>query len=588
MADSSGKSWRELQAGVVLPVGPVPVGELSGVARAALDDFGLFRRRYLGRVSVAWQEDAAVRMVGLLGSGRREFVVVNCPPGSGKSTLFTHDIPVWLTVRDRSLRGLVGSRTFRQAESYTGRLRRTLQRRSPVEAKSHELESGLAFDAEAALAVEFGPFRPDNPDIWKRDQFTVLQVRETPTDEKESTWTAFGMDSGQLGWRVNFLVWDDLVDRVTTRTAEAIEGLESWWEDEAETRLEPGGVLVLQGQRLRSNDLYRHCLDMVTAEVDDEGEPGPSSVGRKYHHIVYRAHDDEGCEGEHGRGARAQPEGCLLDPVRLPWRELATIKRNRGSKYETLYQQRDVDPDDVLVPALWVSGGRGEDGVEHPGCWDAWRGLCELPKGLEPPLISAASADPSPSKFWSVQWWVAQPSTGQRWLMDLLRQRMDAPDFLDWYDSTRSFGGVMQSWQERSVALGVPITHWVVERNAAQRFLLQYDHVRRWQRFHAVEIIGHDTGMNKSSEEFGVQMLKNLWRFGQVRLPGRNDARHVSLKLVDEVTRWPNGGSDDCVMAEWFFEFRLPQLSDQLGCDVPAEPTPEWMSKLVEPDLLGV
>ena len=39
----------------------------------------------------------------------KRYLVVNCPPGSGKSTLFAHDIPAWLTVRNRQIRGMIGS-----------------------------------------------------------------------------------------------------------------------------------------------------------------------------------------------------------------------------------------------------------------------------------------------------------------------------------------------------------------------------------------------------------------------------------------------------------------------------------------------
>ena len=51
----------------------------------------------------------------------------------------------------------------------------------------------------------------------------------------------------------------------------------------------------------------------------------------------------------------------------------------------------------------------------------------------------------------------------------------------------------------------VPITTWVVEANAAQRFMLQYEHVRRWVAQSSVSIISHQTHRNKTDPNFGIQ-----------------------------------------------------------------------------------
>ena len=42
---------------------------------------------------------------------------------------------------------------------------------------------------------------------------------------------------------------------------EAKQNLRTWWDSEAETRLEPRGLLLVQGQRIQHDDLYRYCLD---------------------------------------------------------------------------------------------------------------------------------------------------------------------------------------------------------------------------------------------------------------------------------------------------------------------------------------
>src|SRR6478609_8745069 len=85
---------------------PLP---LSDEASKALEDFAYFRKRFFGRRSTPWQERAAYEILRSVQSEDREYVVVNCPPGSGKSTLFTHDVICWLIARDRTIRIMIGS-----------------------------------------------------------------------------------------------------------------------------------------------------------------------------------------------------------------------------------------------------------------------------------------------------------------------------------------------------------------------------------------------------------------------------------------------------------------------------------------------
>ncbi len=567
---------------------PIPTEELSPEAARALGDFEYFRARCLGRRSTPWQVEAGHLLRALLDTDDKEFVVINCPPGAGKSTLL-RDIMMWLIVRDRAVRLLLGSRTQRQANSYSAVIKRTLERRSPTRAKEAETRLGLAVDAESCLAMDYGPFRPTSrEEIWRGEQFTVVQAGETPTDEKESTVTAFGMDSGQLGWRVNGVFWDDLVDTSTVKTEKSIEDQQQWYEDEAETRLEPGGLLVLCGQRIASNDLYRHCLDMASmsvTELDAEGDLDTAALPRKYTHIVYKAHDEDRCQGEHQpRVAKPWPEGCLLDPIRLPWRELRHMIGQKERKFRVLYQQEDVDPAAVLIPKLWVDGGRdASTGEIFPGCWDLDRRLCELPEGLTPPLVSIASCDPSPSRYWAIGWWIYQPSTGMRFLMDLERRQMDAPDFLDWSQKTQTHSGLMQSWQRRSIGMGVPIQWWVIEQNAAQRWLFQFEHFRTWQARNNVRVIAHDThGQNKADPELGLEgRLKPIFRSGLIRLPGSQDGvtRTAALKLVDEATRYPDVSTDDTLMMTWFMEHNLHAMTATAAGRQPRKGTPGFVKE---------
>ena len=548
----------------------VPVGD----AQLALDDFALFRVRYLARGQVAWQIEAANRISELLRSDRKEFVVVNAPPGSGKSTFFTHDLPVWLACRDRKIRILLGSRTERQARMYTGRCRRTFEREQPVKADPRLVELGLAQDAVATLKDDFGVFKPVNNDLWRAEEFVLQQTDGTAVEDKESTFSSYGMDSGFLGGRYDLVIWDDLVDKKTLRGDQ--EMLLTWWEQEAETRVEPGGLLILQGQRMAADDLYRYALDLVDADEDETGDPP-----KKYTHICYRAHYEDKCQGhKKGEKLKAWPISCLLDPFRLPWRELQRIKANREDRFLVMYQQEDVDPADQLVPRLWIDGGKTASGELLPGCWDEGRQAGQIPRNLAGEWFSVVTADPSPSKFWSVQWWLYNPETKMQYLVDMERTPMEAPDFLDWHHASGEFSGLLEDWWWWSFEQKRPITHVIVEQNAAQRFLLQYDHVQRWRSERGVQIIPHSTNRNKLDADFGVQTIAPEYFFGRVRLPGStlDGSRKKMEPLVSELGTWPNGKTDDCVMAHWFLSWNAPKLFQVSARNAPQFQRPSWLA----------
>jgi hypothetical protein len=147
-------------------------------------------------------------------------------------------------------------------------------------------------------------------------------------------------------------------------------------------------------------------------------------------------------------------------------------------------------------------------------------------------------------------------------LMDLYRGKLRADELLEWQQNDGAYTGLMEHWQTRSERLGLPIKHWVIERNGAQRFLLQYDFVRRWTTSHATSIVPHDTTSNKHDPDYGVYILREPWRTARIRLPGKGpEARLASMKLVDEVQRYPHGWTDDQVMAQWFLFCHAPRLT---------------------------
>jgi len=554
-------STEEQDAGLS---GPIPFEKLSENAQRAWNDFPFFQEYYLGRIPLPWQEIAAMDIVARIVSPQEEYVVLNAPPGSGKTLLMTHDIPAWLTIRNRAIRGLMGAIVGHTATQYVNRLRRTLEWTRPIPGKPAEVAAGTAYDAKGCIAVDFGRFKPLSREVWTKEMFVVEQFDEGSILEKEATWTAFGFDQEFIGSRIDFMVWDDLVNPRKQRTIVAMEQLQNDWDDLVETRLEPRGVLALSGQRLSSSDLYRYNLDKRVPEVVDEATGEILESVPRYHHLLFPAHSDDRCQPEyHKRGAPAYPVGCLLAPKRLDWRKISYLKHQKhGERYEVVYQQKDVDPAHVLVPSAWVWGSG-----DFPGCVDRDRDRLELPRDREgrlllpPPNFSAVSIDPSPSRYWGIEWWFYNAATEFRYLLDLERRRMEAPDLLSYNNG--EYAGLLEEWWQTSKRLGVPFTHVIFEINAAARFVTQYNFFLNWFRTRNVLLIKHTTHANKSDPEYGVWTVRDLWRYGKINLPAKDSGLTISRRLIDEVTTYSTDTvpiSTDCLMAHWFFEFQLPRL----------------------------
>ena len=155
---------------------------------------------------------------------------------------------------------------------------------------------------------------------------------------------------------------------------------------------------------------------------------------------------------------------------------------------------------------------------------------------------------------------------------------MEAPEFLDWNYQENKFTGLMEEWQERATKAGWFIPTWIVEQNAAQRFLLQYDHMHRWRAKWGVRVIPHSTGANKADPQYGVYTLAPHYEFGRVRIPYTDLAKTDAIKLIHEVKNYPNGRTDDTVMAQWFLEWNLPSLSTP-RVNLQRQKRPSWMTR---------
>ena len=559
-------------------------------AKDAFDDPEKFRLRYFGHPSEPWAVETMTAVVEALESDHREHLVENMPPGIGKTTL-AHDLSAWVTVRNRAIRGVFASKNSANARRMMRRLRRSLERTKPMKAKPDELKHGMAFDAVATLAGDFGLFRPSSQsDVWNNDEFVVVQADDTPIEEKEPTWTAFGFGSDVLSMRYDLMLCDDMDDKETTRSLDIAEGWRAKWDDEIETRLEPRGVIVLIEQRVSPLDLARYNADkrvpLDPAELaglsDEEVAARNDGAPPMYRHIVYKAHDETKCDPgkTHLFDAKPWPAGCLISPKRLPWSDCARIRATKPRMWTLGYQQEDVNPESVLVKEVWLTGGKDideETGIEFeaPGCYDDTRGLWEFPDG---PLTVVATIDPSVANWWAVQLWaVTREEHPTVYLIDTIKRRMKADELLQWTDL--GWSGVLVDWQDRSERVGRRIERWIYEDNSQNSYLFERNPFRAWFSQRSTMLLPHTTGRNKNTGDLSVYMMREWFKFGRVRLPWAPLARTTTRCLTEELTRYPNPGPFDQVMAAWFCFANMKMLAAP-----PAPPAiqrrPDWAQTL--------
>jgi hypothetical protein len=157
---------------------------------------------------------------------------------------------------------------------------------------------------------------------------------------------------------------------------------------------------------------------------------------------------------------------------------------------------------------------------------------------------------------------------------------MTASEFLDWNSAEKCFTGLLEEWWLRSNDQGHPFTTLIFEANAAQRFLLQFDFFKRWSSLRGVTLVAHQTNRNKSDENYGVQTLAPHYQAGRVRFPGGGtyfEGKAIFKPMIKELIAWPEGSTDDTVMAHWFLIWNAPNLFDYNNTTPPQFKRPSWM-----------
>lgn len=493
--------------------------ELTEQEKGWLTDFRAFRAEFCDRETPPFQ----VEIANMVSTKIHQKLLVLCPPGHGKSQCFSIDYPIWEMLRARAMVGMVvdGRELYKDGWSCM------LISKSQPMAQAFLSQIKRTLEQNNKLAATYGRLKPEYPEAWKRDQLTVdgFPVR------KEPTFIAAGAGSHIFGWRVHLIIGDDIVDGENSGTPQAAEKLQIWHADELMSRLEPDGVAAMVGTRFSTFDLYGKLWRQKT----DDGEP-------LWHPVLYRAHDDSNCSGEHCEVCKERcvhdkpwPAGCVLWPGRFGYRKLRALRSGgqTSSRFEFIYNQYEYPDEDALVKPEWIEK-----------CKDKERVIWDIP----PASRIVCTIDPSPTQWAVAQCWAYRQAEDKRYLVAQFRKRkMQAPEYI----------ALIREWTTLLRQKGVePL--WVVEVNAAQRWLLQSTEYQMMRAEMGVSVIPHTTGRNKADPVLGIGSLGPAYEFQKVSLPwGDPTAMREVQPLIEELISYPTSETDDTIMAQWFFEFNI-------------------------------
>ena len=493
--------------------------------------------------------------------GKRNRLLINCPPFHGKTVAITIDYVTYRLCMDPGFRVLLISAGSDLAKDFLFGIKQ-------------RLTSPDFLDLQKAYAPDGG--WEATAESWTESRMVFgTEVRAQSSKafhEKDANALALGMRSKVYGRRADLVIVDDGVD--STNVSEHAKQMK-WLRGMVESRIEAGGKLLVIGTRVASVDLYSELLNpanyanarvpwtyLASPAILDEGATPDQ------HKTLWPAAeapwvppedaemDECLCENTVECSAGFEVDGKRMfarwDGIHL---ENGPRASNNNTDWALIFQQRSV-AEDATFPEHAVSncvnGGRSigvlqQDKVGHPY------------KGMHGKHV-IAGLDPSIKGFAGIIVMAVDPETQKRYVLQAVNLKAPTKKQLE------------DRMKELTTEYGVH--EWRVEKTGLLQFFTQDAVLRQWFNTRGVRFTEHHTGANKWDAGFGVSSLASL--FGEydkawddasggwrtiteplIELPRPNlDGMKA---LIHQLITWtpeldPNKVPCDMVMALWFAE----------------------------------
>lgn len=217
-------------------------------------------------------------------NGKNKRIIINVPPGHGKSHLCTEIFPTWYLGNHPKHDVMVASYAASLASGFVRWQRNTID------------------------SVDYREVFPDvHPgDKWTEDDWELLQG---------GSGMGAGVDGGFTGRRANVVIIDDVYKNFQAAMSEVTqETVWNWYRFVIRTRLAPNGVIIIVNTRAAKNDLSGRLL-----------ERNETGVKVTWDHVLFPA---------------LNADGSVLFPNLYSVAEINDIRTDLGEDiFQTVYQQ---------------------------------------------------------------------------------------------------------------------------------------------------------------------------------------------------------------------------------------------------------
>lgn len=483
--------------------------------------------------------------------GRKNKLVINCPPNHGKTTVVTMDYVTYLICTNPAVKIAIISKTSDMAEDMV-----------------YGVKTRLTHPDNFELIRDFAPeggFMA-TADEWSANRIRLASADRDPSD-KDPTLQGLGLGSQVYGKRLDRVFVDDAVDG---ENAASWQKQMRWLQVEVSSRPGASGVVCVIGTRISPADLYWQLRNPENfqsgkspwtylsqpAVLEDSGPRDQwVTLWPRATTSWYNDNDDCWCETD---DCRHGDENGLFP--RWDGLHIGAVKDDLDANvWLQAYMQKEVGGN-AAFPSYGIAEAtnRGRRAGRLGGMFN-----------VPDDVYRIGSVDPATTGFASIIVGGVSPRAPfRRYLYDAWNIKHPTPEEL--------------KDRIKAATIEFGVQEWRIEKTGLLTMFTQDYELNQWLNSRGVRLTQHYTGKNKFDVNFGVASMAPLFGTWQqmddgshkmiaeplIELP-RTDTDGLRA-LVQQLTIWtpeldPKKTPCDMVMALWFFEIGCREKAKFVG-----------------------
>lgn len=496
--------------------------------------------------------------------GRRNKIVINCPPNHGKTTTVTLDWVTYQICINPATKIAIISKTADMAEDMV-----------------YGIKTRLTHPDNFELIRDFAPeggFMA-TADEWSANRIRLASADRDPSD-KDPTLQGLGLGSQVYGKRLDRVIVDDAVDG---ENAAAWQKQMRWLQVEVSSRPGASGVVCVIGTRISPADLYWQLRNPENfqsgkspwtylsqpAVLEDSGPRDTwATLWPRATTSWYNDNDDCWCGTDDCR--HGDEEGTF---PRWDGLHIGAVKDDLDANvWLQAYMQQEVGGN-AAFPSYGIAEATNKG--RRAG---RLGGMFNVPDDV----YKIGSVDPATTGFASIIVGGVSPQAPfKRYIYEAWNIKHPTPEEL--------------KNRIKAATIEFGIQEWRIEKTGLLTMFTQDYELNMWLNARGVRLTQHYTGKNKFDVNFGVASMSPLFGTWQdmddgshkliseplIEFP-RNDTDGMRA-LVQQLTIWtpeldPKKTPCDMVMALWFLEIGCREKAKFVG-----GPQRRQFSNLVSP-----